>query len=108
MSTKVLHHSPIESWSQSNPIYPIDRYHTGESYTASVVDSLPYHEPMKVEKYSTEFVHEEDGTIVINKRTLVILNVSKLHIETRTLYILTKEKIKTENEATPWKTMLMP
>ncbi len=41
---------------------------------------------MKVEKYSAELVHEEDGTIVIYKRTLVVLNVSKRPTHTLSLY----------------------
>lgn len=79
MSIRVPHRSPIESWSQSNPIYPTADITLMSPYCfCSGSCSVPYHEPMKVEKYSAELVHEEDGTIVINKRTLVvILNVSK-------------------------------
>lgn len=48
---------------------------------------------MKVKKYSAEFVHKEDGTIVVDERTLIVIikNIYKSSYNF-TLYIFTYER----------------
>lgn len=69
MLSKEQCHSLIEFSNLSNPTCPITYNTFRISYTHESLKP-PYHEPMKVEKYSAEFVHKEDGTIVIDERTL--------------------------------------
>lgn len=52
------------------PVQPNLSYPSILTSLSKTIYICSYHEPMKVEKYCAEFVHEEDGTIVVDERTL--------------------------------------
>jgi hypothetical protein len=61
---------------------------------------------MKVEENGAEFIHEEDGTVIINKGTLMKKWVNENSQDFFLDVILTKENKKTDNETAPCNTIL--